>query len=269
MFRRKRRKWHGAEDEEQMTRRSTTPGVAARRSELAFLQRQIGNRAVQRMLAQCQVQSQAEKEKKAAKAPVEAGEVKIEPPKIEYYDVTGDSLPEVSRQLLPKGKWYQYGYRYQIKAEKGVATRADVIVTITLRLPRWSGLGWEQAPDFDKVEWLQMLQSLDVDQVRHQGITRLPQRWLPGPGWEKTPDTVKGEWRGMLQALQTREQGCVDIARRRALVLQQRLFNQPEANVKAIFDQFIKDLKVEQEAYNRQTEFGQENISVGASVIVQ
>ena len=57
-------------------------------SGLTLLQQQVGNRAVQRMLAQ----RQAEEDEKAAKAPVEVGEIKIKKPEVEYYEVTGNSL---------------------------------------------------------------------------------------------------------------------------------------------------------------------------------
>jgi hypothetical protein len=119
--------------------------------------------------------------------------------------------------------------------------------------------------------WLEMLQSVEVDpEAEDEDVTTLPRKWLLGPAWEKAPDTVKGEWRAMLQALQTQEKSPLDIIRRRALVLQQRLINQPEKQVKAIADQFTKDLKTEQELYNRQTEFGRENkIALNASNMIQ
>lgn len=272
---RKKRRRRKSEDEERVKPRSVGPAEGDRLG-LAVLQQQVGNRAVQRMLAQRQGQAadqtgrQAEEKERAAKAQVEAGEVKIERPKIEYYDVSGDNLTEVTRQLLPKDKWYQYDYRYRTKTENGVVTRVDVTVTVTVQLPRWTGLGWEQASDFDKLEWLRMLQLLDVDQDVYRDVTKLSQQWLLGPDWKKAPDTVKGQWRAMLQALQTREQTYVDIVRRRVLVLQQRLLNQPEAQVKAVFEQFTKDVKIEQEMYNRQTEFGQKSkVSLGASTMLQ
>ncbi len=232
------------------------------------LQQQVGNRAVQRLL----IQRQAEEEEgaKAAEAQVEAGEIKIEPPKIEYYDVTGFSLDEVSSQLHPPDQWYVYDYDYQPKIENEVVNQVDVEVTITLRLPRWTGPGWEQAPDFDRLRWLQTLGAMAPDQDGYQDVTQLPGRWLLGADWEQAPDGVKGEWRAMLGALQTQEQGAIDIARRRATVLQQRLLKQPESEVKAVFDQFIQDLKVEQKTYNGQMEFGQEHkISLGANAMVQ
>jgi predicted secreted Zn-dependent protease len=270
--RRKRRR-RRSPDEERSPLRSVNPG--ARLSGLALLQQQVGNRVVQQMLARStgsgQAQRQAEEDEKAAKALVEVGEIEIEKPEIEYYEVTGNSLAEVSGQILPPGQWYEYEYRYVPKVENGVVTQVDVTVDITLRLPQWTGPGWDQAPDADKFEWLQLLQALEIDQEEeYEDVTELPQKWLLGPKWEKAPESLKKEWQAMLQALQSQEKGALDIARRRAMVLQQRLFKQSEKQVKAIFDQFMKDLKIEQEAYIRQMEFGQEQkVSLGAKVMVQ
>ncbi len=231
------------------------------------LQQQVGNLAVQRLLAQ----RQAGEQQNVTRTPVDVGRVKIEKPRIEYYEVTGGSLPEACSQVLPPEQWYQYEYRYTPKVENGKVTRVDVIVTVTVQLPRWVGPGWEHAPDADKVEWLAMLQALHIDpDDSYDDITRLPPQWLLGPNWEQAPDAVKGTWRAMLQALQIQEQGPVEIARRHAMVLQQRLLNQPEAQVRTIFDQFMKDLKIEQEAYSRQTEFGlEQKISLDIEIIVQ
>jgi len=263
--RKKRRRQRRLEDEERVGPRPNRMGDV--RSGLMTLQQQIGNRAVQRMLAQPDA---ADKEK-AAKAPVELGEIKIEQPKVEYYDVTGSSLLEVSRQLLPPGQWYEVEYHQTPKLEHGVVKQVDVEAAITIRLPRWIGSGWEHATDLDKMTWLDMLQSAEVElETDDEDVTPLPKKWLLGPAWEKAPDTVKGEWRAMLQALQTQEKSPLDIIRRRALVLQQRLINQPEKQVNAIADQFLKDLKTEQELYNRQTEFGRENkIALNASNMIQ
>jgi hypothetical protein len=234
---------------------------------LTLLQQQVGNRAVQRMLTQ----REAEDKEKTARAPVELGEIKIERPKVEYYDVTGSSVSEISGQLLPPGQWYEVEYHQTPRLEHGVVKQVDVEAAITIRLPRWTGPGWEHATDLDKMAWLEMLQSVEVDpEAEYEDVTTLPKKWLLGPAWEKTPDTVKGEWRAMLQAVQTQEKSPLDIIRRRAMVLQQRLINQPEKQVKAIADQFTKDLKTEQELYNRQMEFGRENkIALNASNMIQ
>jgi hypothetical protein len=261
---RKRRKRRRLE-EEHATLGPVASGAPS--SRLALLQQQIGNRAVQRMLTQ----REGEDKEKAAKAPVELGEIKIEQPKVEYYEVSGSSLPEVAGQLLPPDQWYECEYRQTPQLEHGVVKQVDVEVTMTIRLPRWTGPGWEHATDRDKMAWLEMLQTVALDpEEEYEDVTTLPKKWLLGPGWEEAPQAVKGEWRAMLQALQTQEKSPLDIARRRAMVLQQRLINQPEKQVKAIADQFMKDLKIEQELYNRQMEFGQENeIALNATSMIQ
>jgi hypothetical protein len=113
---------------------------------LTLLQQQIGNRAVQRVLAQ----HDAEDKEKAAKMPVELGEIKIEQPKVEYYEVTGSSLREISGQLLPPGQWYEVEYHQTPQLEHGVVKQVDVEVAITIRLPRWTGPGLSMPPILTK-----------------------------------------------------------------------------------------------------------------------
>ena len=232
---------------------------------LAALQRQIGNQAVQRLLAQANKQANPRQDPQAQ---IEAGQVKVEKPRLEYHDVGGSSLAEVSAQLPPEGHWYEYEYRYTPQIKNGVVTRVDVTVVIILHLPRWVS-GWEQASDLDKARWLELLQSLEADQPAYEDKTALPQRWL-GLDGAKAPQGAKGEWQGMLQTLYNREEKHLDIIQRRALVLQQRLLNQPGMQVKAIFDQFMKDVKLEEETYDRQTKLGRkQKVTLSPSVMVQ
>lgn len=251
--------------------KSVTPSTPQTR--VVQLQRQVGNRAVQHLLAQREEKEQpgqkpSERDEGVEKAPVSVGQIKIERPKIEYYDVNGSTLLDVSRQVLEGGEWYEYEYDYDAKSKKGVVTQIDVIVSPTLRLPHWS-VGWEQASDRDKAEWLRMLSVMNVPPEKLEDETELPAMWLDS-NWEAVPDTVKGEWRAMLQSMQGEERGYIDVIHRRALVLQQRMMGCPEEQVNEIFDQFLKDLKVEREKYDRQTKFGiKKKISLGASAMVQ
>jgi hypothetical protein len=228
-------------------------------------------------MQQLLVQRQAKQEQAGAgqppakaKEPAEVGEIKIEKPKIEYYEVSGDNLPQVTNQLLPPGKWYEYQYQYKPKFENGVVTRIDIVVVVTLRLPRWVGQGWQHATDADKADWLKLLETMQGKEDEYQDITELPSQWLLGPGWKQAPEQVKKEWQAMLLKSQTEERSYLDIARRRALVLQQRMFHQPADMILAIFDKFMKDLKIEQEKYIAQMKPGQpQPVSLGADVIVQ
>jgi predicted secreted Zn-dependent protease len=238
------------------------------------LQRQVGNRAVQHLLAQREEKKEPEpkppeKDESVEKAPVTVGQISIERPKIEYYDVSGNTLLDASKQVLKSGEWYEYEYEYATKSEKGVVAQVDVTVTPTLRLPRWRGIGWEQASDREKAEWMRLLSVMEVPPAKFEDETELPTVWLD-PNWEAVPDTVKGEWRAMLLSMQGEEEGYADVIHRRALVLQQRMLGRPDGQAKEIFDQFLKDLKVEREKYDRQTKFGEKKkISLEASAMVQ
>jgi predicted secreted Zn-dependent protease len=239
---------------------------------VAQLQRQVGNRAVQRIMEEKvpEEKKPPAADKDAKKAPVSVGQIKIERPKIEYYDVTGSSLAEVSKQLLKSDEWYEHEYDYDIKAKDGVVAEVDITVTTTIKLPRWQGPGWAQASDRDKVEWLRMLTAMEVDpNAKFEKDSGIPAMWLD-PNWESVPETIKGEWRAMLQLMQRDEKGYPDTVRRHAMVFQQRLFGRPEGQVKSIADQFLKDLKVEREKYDRQIKFGEnKKISLETSAMVQ
>lgn len=262
-FRPRKRRRH-LDDEEAVKPRAMKPNQD--RFGLMALQQRVGNQAVQRMLGQ----RQTEEQEKAAQAPVLVGQLEVEKPKIEYYEVAGKTLAEVSNQVLPAGQWYQYEYRQVPKVENGVVIRIDITVEITLHLPRWVGPTWEQAPDGDKLEWLRILQALDIDLDKYEEEMLIPQKWLQGPNWPQASEAEKKEWQRNLLSFQTREQSPLDIVRRRVMVLQQRLFGQPEAQIKAIFDQFLKDLKIEQEVYDRQTRFGErQQISLNNNLMIQ
>jgi predicted secreted Zn-dependent protease len=270
----RRRRRRRSRDEERATGHvaSRSVGPNTPQARVAQLQRQAGNRAVQHLLAQREekkAQGPPETGESVEKAPVPVGQIKIERPKVEYYDVSGSTLLDVTKQVLEGSEWYEYEYDYDVKSKKGTVTRVDVTVSPTLRLPRWRGPGWEQASDREKVEWQRLLSVMQVPPQKFEDETKLPAVWLD-PNWEVIPDTVKGEWRAMLQSMQGEEKGHIDVIHRRALVLQQRMLGRPDRQANEIFDQFLKDLKVEREKYDRQTKFGvKKKISLEASAMVQ
>jgi hypothetical protein len=248
------------------------------RSLVALSQQQLGNRAVQRLLAQGdgaallnpQVQRESEQEQDKTESQIKVGQIEIEKPEIEHYDVTGNTLGDVSEQILPDDKWYEYRYEPRYKADKGVINRVDVTVHITVHLPRWVGDGWESASNADKVEWLRLLQSLDIGNEKEStSDTLLPRDWL-GVEIDELDDQLRSTWKGMMLEMQAQELSPLSTARRRALVLQQRLYGQPENQFKTIVDRFNKELWVEEEAYAKQMQMGErKKISVGTSALLK
>jgi hypothetical protein len=203
-------------------------------------------------------QRQAEpKPAEAAKEPVEAGQIKVEKPQIEEYEVNGGTLAEAAAQILPPEKWYEIEYQYQPKIENGVVTRVDVTVLTRIHLPRWVGSGWTHAPDIDKASWLAKVSRLGGGLEKWEDVGRLPAQFI-GLDWATTPEPVKNAWRGMVQEMHNNEQKLLDLIRRRVLMLQKRLLGQPSDQHKAIFAQFLQDLAIEEAAYNQQREFGRE-----------
>lgn len=264
--RRVRRRKRHIRDEETSSHHPAKPRQD--RFGLMALQRQVGNRAIQQMITQRQTAEQ-EQQAEAANVPVEAGQVKIEKPEIEEYEVNGNSLAEVAGQVLPPEQWYEYEYQYNSKVENGVVTQVEVIVKTKIHLPRWVGASWEHATEVDKLAWLELLNRLVGDNEEYDDMGQVPRQWV-GIDWETAPPALKNEWQGMLQELHSNEQTRLDIILRRVLILQQRLLNRPEDQINAIFDQFQQDLEVEEEAYNKQRAFGQdEKIILGTDVMIQ
>lgn len=255
--------------EEEITRPG--PAKPARdRFGLMTLQQQVGNQAVQRLLAQRQTEQQAKGDNaQAAKEPVELGQVKIEKPEVKEYEVTGENLQQVSGQILPPEKWYEYEYQYNPKIENGVVTEVEVIVLITIHVPRWVGPGWERAADTEKMAWLKLLETLGVGEDKYEDVTELPKQWV-GVDFSQAPDDLKGEWQKVLLEFQKNEKTPLDIALRRVLVLQQRLLAQPENRVKEIFGKFEEDVRKEEVAYKEQREVGQiQQVTLEREVLVQ
>ncbi len=264
--RRKRRRRRRRRPDEEERVKPRPAQIAGDRLGMMALQQRVGNQAVQRML----MQRQAEEKEKTAEAQTGVGQIKIERPKFEYYDVSGDALADVLRQAQEEKDWRQEEYKYEVKSDQnGVVTEVNVTVQPIIKLPRWVGPGWEKAPDGERLAWLELLESLNIDQEMDEETTDLPRQW-GGVDWAKAPPALKSGWQTMIQSMHKNEQQSHDIIRRRALVLQQRLLGRPEAEAKSTFDRFQEDLKVEQEAYSRQEEFGQaQKISLGANVMVQ
>jgi len=145
------------------------------------------------------------------------GTITIQGPTFTSYDVTGRTLAEVGPQLDPV-EWGRctWNFRYTYSSTNGVATRVNIILRLTIRLPQWTGAGWRSASA-----------------------------------------AAKSEWQRMLGCLRTHENGHVDIARSWASTLQQRLLNQPEADLGSLWEAGLADHQTEQDAYDTRTRHGQ------------
>ncbi len=143
--------------------------------------------------------------------------VTIQPVRTVYYNVTGNTLAEVSRKLDPI-EWGRCSYRfsYTYRPTNGVATSVSVTLRLTIRLPRWTGSGWIRASAAAKKEWSRMLGCLRTHENGHAGFAR---RWAP--------------------------------------ILQQRLLNKPVANLATIWVRGLAQHEAEQVAYDSRTRHGQ------------
>jgi predicted secreted Zn-dependent protease len=101
------------------------------------------------------------------------GTVTIQPVKFDYYDVTGSTLAEIAPQLDPE-EWghcdAQYEYSYE--ATVGRATRVDIILTPTIRLPRLQVSGEKPLSPKAQKEWDRMLTALKTHENNHDKIAR-------------------------------------------------------------------------------------------------
>lgn len=289
------------EAEEQATRR---PELSLEPARLELLHSQIGNLAVQELLGQLHdlpaageaadpetlVQMVPEIDPAAppvplpgeeasppetdpaevATEPVEIGTVLLQEPEIDYYDLTADNLAQALEQSQERANWLEQSYEYDLTIEDGRVVEANITVTTKIWNPRWTGPGWDQASPEEQGQWLAAQADFEIGDETRETSTELPPTFLLGPAWETAPPPVRTEWRTGLQADQAEEEGWPDRSRRRATVLQQRLINQPERAVAAIFSQFLEDIRAEETEYARHQPPGQAGpVSISGRALVQ
>jgi predicted secreted Zn-dependent protease len=105
------------------------------------------------------------------------GTVTINAPAYDYYDVSGTTLAEVG-DLLDPTEWGRCNvrYTYSYSATNGRVTSVTLTVNITIRMPRWSGQGYQNASPAARAEWNRMVAALGAHENQHAGIGRT---WAP------------------------------------------------------------------------------------------
>ncbi len=214
-------------------------------------------------------QAEAENEQDNKEA-LEVGDIEIKKPKIEYYDIKAATLEQAIAEIEDPEEWYEFEFEYDTDTENDIIIKANITIEVKIRVPRWTGPGWEDAMPTEQGRWQEMMAAFQIYDDEYDDTSELPQSVLLGPAWEDAPDALKTEWRSMMQDIQDQEEGLLDLVYRRSLVLQQRLLNQPEKETNTIFDQFIEDLKKEEDEYDRQRDVEKEpEISLSENVLVQ
>ena len=151
---------------------------------LLSLQHHMGNQAVQRMLVGRQDVSsvhqhmtQAVVQRDEDEGAANDGTITIQPVEPDDYEVSGSTLAEVHGQLDPT-EWghCRYHYDYGYETTNGVTTKIDITLSLTIRLPRWTGEGWDNASEAVKAEWNRMMGALEAHEQRHAEIAR---EWAP------------------------------------------------------------------------------------------
>lgn len=101
------------------------------------------------------------------------GGVTVTGPSTSYYNVAGNTLAEVAERL-GTDEWGRctWDFRYTYRSTNGVATRVDVTLRLRIRLPRWSGRGWNRASAAAKAEWNRMLAALRAHEDGHASRAR-------------------------------------------------------------------------------------------------
>lgn len=169
-------------------------GQAGHSSALASLQRGIGNQGMRRFLGHYNlIQRDLDEGLLTENMPwlgeetpldtgnvanvADTGTVTIQPVQDEFYDVSGSTLAEVYSQL-DRREWGRctWRYTYDYETTNGRVTRVNITLTLTIRMPRWQGEGWERASDAAKAEWNRMIAALRAHEEQHAEIAR---RWAP------------------------------------------------------------------------------------------
>ncbi len=138
---------------------------------------QIQQAAVQRMLVQRQDDG-GDEAVVALDTPglTQTGQVSIEDPQIEEYEVTGKTLADVGGQLDPE-EWgrCRWTVDYDYDAANGKATKVNITLHLKIRMPRW-GAGYDGASPAARQEWQRMLTALRKHEDGHADIAR---KWAP------------------------------------------------------------------------------------------
>ncbi len=204
------------------------------------------------------------------KEPLEVGDIKIEKPTIEYYDVKANTLEEALAEVKEPEEWYDFEYEYDADVENEVVIEANITVKITIHAPRWTGPGWEDAAPAEQARWTEVMTALQLYDKELDETTELPPGVLLGPAWKDAPDALKNQWRLVIEDFQKEEQSLLELIYRRAIVFQQRLINQPDKETEVVFNKFIEDIEKEEEEYNRERDAEEElDILLSGSKLVQ
>ena len=214
------------QDATEMEQTSLAPGP------VVTLQQSLGNRAVQRMLAAGHLGSavrhstprnfgmgahvQREDEQAGDAAQAGKGTITIQKPKHDTYTVGGATLAKVAAKLEKREGWGHCDWDYDCDP----ATVEEKIVT-------------------------------KVDVTLALGIL-LPE-WT---GKDDASEASQAEWDRMMGALKTHEQGHVDIAKRGAETLQERLLYEREGDFDAVEKQVCQEIQGLQDDYDVETEHG-------------
>jgi predicted secreted Zn-dependent protease len=176
---------------DKQARKNDAPGAGSRSDSAAaiYLFAGIGNRGIQRLLETHPemilrslaagnpltlnqvMREPGDRTRAARRARSGNGTVTVTRPHYDPYDVTGETLEEISTQLDPE-EWGSCAthYTYTYSATEGQTDRVNVTVTRTIRLPRWRGAGYRRASQAARQEWQRMLQALRRHENHHAEI---------------------------------------------------------------------------------------------------
>ena len=157
--------------------------VAAASSGMLALQSQIGNGAVQRLLAQRGSHSvqRDDGEETAADAldtgNANPGKVTINAVDYKTFAVNGFSLEAVYKELQKREEWGECSCHFDATTDNNPGSKAsqvNITLDITILLPEWNGL--DLASPAEQREWNRMMTALRAHEEHHAEIGR---KWAP------------------------------------------------------------------------------------------
>lgn len=233
-------------------------------SSLYFLQDQLGNRTIQRLIAQRSHEGSIKLDEET----IASLQLEGNPMVPELTQVAGGVGPQLHRQLIAESIQRQEEAEAEPQAEpQARPTDGDVCiedVNFEYYDVRGSTLA-QVAPQLDPQEWGRCTYHFDYTyettngRVSRVDITlrltvRLP-RWQ-GQGWDNASPHVKQEWQRMLEALQGHEEEHAEIARRWAPVFKERLLNLRAGRVGQRYNQLLKKVDKETKEFDQRTRHG-------------
>lgn len=180
--------------------------------------------------------------------PIEVGDISIEEPNVETYDVTGETAAEAITQIRSPDEWFKvekFDYKLETNPDGTVEEVHIEVKEVTVYVPEWTS--FDDADVFNQSQWLQAVGPFNeyyiFDELEHPGAIPMIAVGANFQGDDPPEGDVKDIWKDFLEDVHDKEETLRDMIYRQVLTAQQRLLGQPEGKAATILDEIFKDFE--------------------------